>query len=353
MQFEIDDQQHMLRETLTRFLDERYTIEHRNQVAYTAPYHDRRLWQELCDLGMLHALVPEQQGGLGGQGTDIINVFEILGRHVCPEPFLASLLAMTALEETSDVREQIMSGERIACLALPEAGHSADAKADAKDQWRVTGHWPVVYGAQSAELVLVPATHEGTMGLFAVSSDQAQIVPFGLVDGGGAAQILADDTSAECLVSKADTHLAKAENAGLLALCAEALGVMSVMADMTHEYLKTRKQFGRPIGNFQVLQHRLVDLTIEVEQVRSIVILAADSFGTELAMHHASMAKNLVGRAGKLIAEEAIQMHGGMGMTWDMALSHYAKRLIMIDHQLGDTDVHLARVMSRQDFAAS
>ncbi len=132
---------------------------------------------------------------------------------------------------------------------------------------------------------------------------------------------------------------------GALAVSAEAIGIMDVSRDLTLDYLKTRTQFGRTIGSFQVLQHRMVDLTLEIEQARSAVMLAASLLdGERIARERAiSAAKNLIGRVGRLVAEETIQLHGGIAMTWDYALPHYAKRLVMIDHQFGDTDHHLVR----------
>ena len=135
-------------------------------------------------------------------------------------------------------------------------------------------------------------------------------------------------------------------NAGIVALCAEAVGLMTVSYEMTVDYLRQRKQFGRPIGSFQALQHRAVDMLTEIEQARSITIKAAAELDGPQASRYASMAKNLIGRASRLIAEEAIQLHGGIAMTWEYPVSHYAKRLIMLDHQLGDTDYHLSKVIN-------
>lgn len=145
-----------------------------------------------------------------------------------------------------------------------------------------------------------------------------------------------EDTPATLVLAGANGAIETAINAGRLALCAEAVGVMDVVYEILLDYLRTRKQFGVPIGKFQVLQHRTVDLLTEVEQARSITISA--SLDEADAGRKCAMAKNLIGRAARLVAEDAIQMHGGIAMTWEYSVSHYAKRLIMIDHQLGDTD---------------
>ena len=164
--------------------------------------------------------------------------------------------------------------------------------------------------------------------------------------GGGAAEVLLDGTPAELVLADAEAAIQDAVNAGIVALCSEAVGAMEVLHAMTVDYLKQRKQFGRAIGSFQALQHRAVDMLTEIEQSRSIVIKAASELNGEDATKFCAMAKNLIGRAGRLVAEEAIQMHGGIAMTWEYPGSHYAKRIIMIDAQLGDTDYQLAKVAS-------
>ena len=145
------------------------------------------------------------------------------------------------------------------------------------------------------------------------------------------------DQALECIV--------KTNSAGALALSAEAIGIMQVCFELTLDYLKTRKQFGKSIGAFQSIQHRMVDMMLEIEQARSAVMLASSTFETNSSTRdkNVSAAKNLVGRVGKLIAEESIQLHGGIAMTWEYSVAHYAKRLIMIDHLMGDADYHRDR----------
>ncbi|MEO0681958.1 MAG: acyl-CoA dehydrogenase family protein, partial [Pseudomonadota bacterium] len=166
-------------------------------------------------------------------------------------------------------------------------------------------------------------------------------------DGGRVAEITLDGAPGELLgeAGKAFETLEKTLALATVALCAEALGAMAVAHEMTVDYAKQRKQFGRPIGAFQALQHRLVDMSIEIEQARSAVINAAGRMEGDRAERelYVSAAKNMIGRAGKHVAEEAIQIHGGIGMTWEYAVGHYAKRIIMIDHVLGDADHHLER----------
>ncbi len=212
--------------------------------------------------------------------------------------------------------------------------------------WRLTGRKSVVYDGDTARTLLVAARHEGGIGVFEVSSQDARVASYGLIDGGGAAEVFLDDTPAKLLIADAAGALQDALDWGTLALCAEAIGAMDVERERLFGYLAERRQFGRPIGQFQALQHRAVDLATEIEQARSITILAASRMDTAEQSRTVSMAKNLVGRTALLVAEELIQMHGGIAMTWEYPTSHYAKRLVMIEGQLGDSDFHLERVMA-------
>ncbi len=165
-----------------------------------------------------------------------------------------------------------------------------------------------------------------------------------MVDGGGIGDLVMDGLPAELVSGDAAAMIEETLDLARIALCAEANGAMDRLIAMTTDYLKQRQQFGRPLATFQALQHRLVDMVMELEQSKSITIRAAASFGSVDQARHVAMAKNLIGRAGTKIAEEAIQLHGGIGMTWEYAGSHYAKRLVMIDHQLGDRYDHAGRL---------
>jgi len=199
----------------------------------------------------------------------------------------------------------------------------------------------------------VAAGKGGKIALYEVAAADAEVLSYAMIDGGGAGEVVLDKTKATLIADDAAEAIEAALDAGRLALCAEAVGAMDVLKEMTKDYLMQRQQFGRPIATFQALQHRLVDMAIEIEQARSIVIHAAGHFETDQRALAVAKAKNLIGRAGKLVAEEAIQMHGGIGMTWEYAGSHYGKRLIMIDHQLGDTEDQLRKVMELTDFSSA
>lgn len=361
MQFEATEDRRMLADTLNRFLNAEYGMDVRNTAAYTAPFHAPEKWAQLCELGTLYALTTEEQGGFGGTGFDVTTVFEPLGRVVCPEPVLPALMAIRLLTAAGHDLEPVLSGTTTYAVAIGEMevpygldGLSTTARPDG-DGFRLNGRKSVVYGGHIADRVLVAAHREGTTddapGVFAVSAKDITVSGYGLIDGGGAAELFMEDAPAELLLADGTAGLQDALDAGALALCAEAIGAMDVLFDMTLDYLKTRKQFGTPIGAFQALQHRMVDLKTEIEQARSITILAASRMGAPDQSRAVSMAKNLIGRTAQLVAEESIQLHGGIAMTWEYPGSHYAKRLVMIDHQFGDADYHLERVMAAHQVA--
>ena len=350
MDFDLSEDRQMLSDSLNRFLADKYPVDHRVKVAYAEPFHDPALWGELAELGALFALAPEDKGGFGGKGFDISVVFEALGRVICPEPVLGALLASRILSHTDADQESLLSGAEKYAVGLGEIEAPYDLeyiKTEAKkdgDAYTLTGRKSAVYGGQAADVLLIAAKLDGKLAVFKVAPGDADVTGYAMIDGGGAAEVLMDGTRAELVLADAEAALADAVNAGIVALCSEAVGAMEVLHDMTVDYLKQRKQFGRTIGTFQALQHRAVDMLTEIEQSRSIVIKAASELDGPDAARFCAMAKNLIGRAGRLVAEEAIQMHGGIAMTWEYPGSHYAKRIIMIDAQLGDTDHQLAKV---------
>ena len=348
MNFEMTDDRRMLSDSLTRFLSKQYGIEHRNKVAYAAPFHDPAKWDEMVELGILYALVREDQGGMGGGGFDIACVFEALGQHLCPEPVLANLMALRLLAAAGADLEPVLTGQTRYGVAIGETDAPydlQDIRCEAKEG-RLTGRKSVVYGGYDAERFLVAAKHNGELALFDLAARDAEIAGYGMIDGGNAAEVICDNSPATLLLDRAETAFEAALDAGRLALCAEAIGAMDTAFAACVDYLKTRKQFGKPIASFQALQHRMIDLQIEIEQARSITIRAADALDTPAAPRAIAMAKNLIGRAARLVAEETIQLQGGIGVTWEYPGAHYAKRLVMIDHQLGDTDYHLERVIA-------
>ena len=372
MNFEHTEDRRMLADTLNRFVAEQAGIETRNRIAYGEQGRSPALWRQFAELGAIGALFPEADGGFGGAGFDIAVVFECLGRGLVAEPFLGALMVGRALGAAgSDAQKAriagLVEGSTVAALAHDEPGNHYEMSRVATRAertgpgWVLSGAKAVVLFGDQAELLLVSARTAGALddeagiSLFLVPGDAAGLTRrgYGRIDGGHAAELVFENVQVgpDALLGAEGQGLATLELAighGVLALCAEALGAMDVAKQHTLEYLQTRKQFGKPIGSFQALQHRMADLLLEVEQARSAVINAAAAIDADLLTRERALsaAKYSIGRIATLVAEESIQLHGGIGMTWELPLSHYAKRLVMIDHQLGDEDHHLARYMA-------
>lgn len=372
MNFQHTEDRRMLADTLNRFVAEQYGFDVRDPIARSAEGFSADLWRRFADLGVIGALFPEAQGGFGGQGFDVAVVFEALGRGLVVEPFLDTLIVGRALAQSGNDAQQariaaLIDGSQIAALAHDEPGSHYEAsrvttRAERHgDGWLLNGAKGVVQHAEHANWLLVSARTSGAefdeagISLFLVPRETAGVSVRGYrkIDGGRAAEVALDHVKlgANALVGAEGGGFATLEHAtgyGLLALAAEALGAMDVTRDYTLDYLRTRKQFGVPIGSFQALQHRMADLLLEIEQARSAVINAAAAVDAPRGERERALsaAKYTVGRIGARVAEESIQLHGGIGMTWELPLSHYAKRLVMIDHQLGDEDHHLARYIA-------
>ncbi|MEG3063175.1 MAG: acyl-CoA dehydrogenase family protein [Comamonas sp.] len=372
MNFEHTEDRRMLADTLNRFVSEQYGFETRNAIAYGDVGMAPALWSQFAELGAIGALFTEADGGFGGAGFDIAVVFEALGRGLVVEPFLGALMVGRALAAVGTPAQKalianLVDGSTVAALAHDEPASHYELNRVATRAERSAGGWTlsgakaVVLQGDHANLLLVSARTAGEVdsedgiSLFLVPADAAGVGRRGMgrMDGGRVAEITLDkvQVGADALLGQEGQGLATLEiavGAGVLALCAEAVGAMEVAKRDTLEYLQTRKQFGVAIGSFQALQHRMADLLLEIEQSRSAVINAAAALdGDRLTRERAlSAAKVTIGRIGALVAEESIQMHGGIGMTWELPLSHYAKRLVMIDHELGDEDHHLARFMA-------
>ena len=359
MDFQHTEDRQMLADTLRRFLADRAPIEARNKAAYGDTGYGPDVWSGLAELGVIGALFPEEVGGFGGAGHDIAVVFEEIGRALAVEPFLGALTVGHALAAAGkpDAIEGIIAGTSIVALAhvepqeIDDGAPLATQATKGGDGWTIDGAKAVVAQAEAADLLLVSAQTDAGAALFLVPRDADGVAIHGYanVDGGRSGEVRLTNVRvpADALVADDGTAaLAAAEAAALLALSAEALGAMEVVKVATIDYLRTRKQFGVPIGKFQALQHRIATVLLEIEQARSSVINAADAFGRPDAPRALSAAKYTAGATGQLVAEEAIQLHGGIGMTWELPLSHYAKRLTMIDQQYGDQDQHLQRYIA-------
>ena len=377
MNFDLTEERQMLQDSLRRFLrdnQEALRASTRLGNAENSLGFDAGIWTKLAELGVIGALFSEEEGGFAGAGFDLTTVFEELGRAGAVEPLLdtailgGGLIAALGNETQKELVEQIIGGEVHLALAHGEPNSRYDlaqvettAKAEG-DDIILTGRKAVVVNAEAADYLIVSARESGAAGdedgisLFLVPRDSAGLTlrGYALLAGGRAAEVDLDGLrlSADARLGAsgaAYAALKRASNRAEVALAAETLGAMEAATEMTREYLLTRQQFGRPIGSFQALQHRMATLLIELEQARSAVINAAGHLETsaEEQALQISAARNLVGRAGRLVAEESIQLHGGIAMTEEYELAHIAKRIVMADHRFGDTDTQLERFIDQ------
>ncbi|MEO8040448.1 MAG: acyl-CoA dehydrogenase family protein, partial [Betaproteobacteria bacterium] len=323
-------------------------------------------------LGLLGVPIPEDFDGFGGGGIETMIVMEAFGRHLVVEPYLATVVMAAGGIATAGSDEQkryllpaIMDGSmRLACAFTESGGrydlHHVETTARMQGgQWVLDGSKSVVMHGASADLLIVSARTAGAtddemgISLFFVNPGEEGVSgrEYPTYDGNRAAEIGFTNVavSGDSLIGPLDLGLPLIElitDRAIAGLCAEAVGCMGALHDATLEYLKTRQQFGVPIGRFQALQHRMVEMLINCEQARSMALLAAvrvDSADAAERRKAVSAAKELIGRAGRYVAQQAIQLHGGMGMTDELNVSHYVKRLTAIDTQFGDADHHIDR----------
>ncbi|NWN91849.1 pimeloyl-CoA dehydrogenase small subunit [Marinobacter adhaerens] len=372
MDFRLNEEQQMLQDTVARLVRGEYSFEKRLEFSETEAGFSVDFWKQLGELGLTAVPFSEELGGFDGGGVEVQSVMTELGRGLCLEPYLQSVIFAGGLinQAGNDTQKDtwlagIASGELQAAVALQEPQSFYDLKdvetrAEKNDSGYVlNGRKAVVIGGHCADLILVSArTSEAADGisLFVLTPDTAGLERrvYPTIDGSKGCDITLTDVqvSAEALVGQQDGAAEVIEyQAGraIAALCAEAVGAMEAANELTLDYLKQRKQFGVPIGRFQVLQHRMVDMMSELEQARSMSILAAsvaDEEQSDERRRILAAAKNVIGRSGQFISEQGIQSHGGIGMTWEYNFAHYAKRLIMINHQLGDDDFHLEHYAS-------
>lgn len=360
MDFTLSDDRQALVDVLSRFIRERYNLTLRRTASQDAPGHDQGTWQQLAEIGVIGALFDPDVGGFAGNPYDLIAIFETLGHGLVAEPVMPVLMAGTILEKARpDLLEDVISGEKIVVPALFEAAgrydHTIVQTRAVKNSsgFTIDGAKAVVLHAEAANALIVSATEDsGEIGLFLVPTDAEGVFLRGYPgnDGTRAAEVSLSSVALDKDARLGDIGLTQAAlTKGNLALCAEALGIAEWLKNATLEYLKTRVQFGKPIGSNQALQHRMVEMVVRIEQMRSAVINAAAALdGTdELAQERAvSAAKYTIGTNGIDVAEESIQMHGGIGMTMELDMTHFARRAVLIDHQLGDSDHHLSRYIA-------
>jgi alkylation response protein AidB-like acyl-CoA dehydrogenase len=365
MNFDFTEDQRALQDTVQRFVARDYNFEKRRAILESPPGWSREVWQALAGLGVLALAIDEDHGGLGYGPQETGLVMAAFGAGLLLEPYLAGAVIAPALirrAASADFQAQwlpaIAGGESIVVLA------HADARGEAVTEsgGTLSGRKAVVAHGGCADLLLVSArTAQGDTGLFAVTpgSEGVALRDYPTLDGQRAADIVFDKAPATrvgagslCVAGNPLRGQVTAEaidaalDIGLAALCAEAVGILDATIAATTDYLKTRQQFGQPIGRFQALQHRMADMLLHLEQARSMSYLAAmhctdpDSAARRRTL---SAAKVTVGQACRFVAQNAVQLHGGMGMTDELILSHWFKRLTAIEMSFGDTDFHLQR----------
>jgi alkylation response protein AidB-like acyl-CoA dehydrogenase len=358
MDFSFTEEQQLLEDTVRRFAAKDYAFEKRRAIRDSAEGWSREAWQALADLGLLALNVPEEHGGLGGGPVDTMLVMNALGPGLLLEPYLASAVMATALlrecPRQVGLLGQMAAGERIVVLAHDEPDARGNpgfvatrCRADGTD-FLLDGRKCVVAHAAAADALIVSARLEDNLALFLVPRDAPGLAldAYPTLDGTRAAEVHLAGVRLPATARLAAGHAAleRAQDIGLAALCAEAVGIMKATLDATVDYLRTRRQFGQPIGRFQALQHRAADMLLHYEQAKSMSYLAAmrcTSKDAALRRRALSAAKVTIGRAARFIGQQAVQLHGGMGMSDELVVSHWFKRLTAIELTFGDTDTHL------------
>jgi alkylation response protein AidB-like acyl-CoA dehydrogenase len=368
MNFTYDEEQQALREAVRGLVGRSYAdYENRRRTVADEPGFDEKLWARLAEMGVLGLPFAEEYGGMGAGPVEVGIVAQELGRVLAPEPFLTSVLLAGGLvaaagtdEQRAEVLESVASGDVVLAFAHAEPGARWTASAaavtasDADGGWALSGvKEPVPVGARADRLVVRAALPSGGTGLFLVDDDAARLSRTGYRthDGGRAARIVFESTPVVLLGQPEDQTavIATALDAARIAACNEAVGAMEVALATTSAYLKSRKQFGVTLNNFQALTFRAADLYVSLELARSITLWASMVLGSgspQEVAEAASRAALQVSRAGRHIGQEAIQLHGGIGMTAEYSIGSYASRLTALDHLLGDGQFHLARLAS-------
>ena len=376
MNFDLTEEQQMLNDSLRRFVSNDYGFDKRGEIIKSGKGTDPATWAALAEMGLLGFTFPEDYDGLGGNAVDTMVVMENFGRGLVVEPYLATVVLAGGLirdlgndARKSDALPAIATGERLMAFAHSEPGarynleHVNTTARQDGDHFLISGHkTAVLHGGQAGQLI-VSARTSGTAGdqqglsLFIVDADSkgVKVNDYAAHDGHRIADISLSSVtvSAGNLLGEIDQAfpaIEKAIDLGIAAICAEAVGAMEAMNAATLEYIKSRKQFGVPIGKFQVLQHRMADMFIQTEQARTMAILAANSADSDdrpSRREAISMAKTLVGQGARYVAQQGVQLHGGMGVTEEMFAAHLFKRLTLINLLFGDADHHLGEVSDR------
>jgi alkylation response protein AidB-like acyl-CoA dehydrogenase len=368
MDIQFTEEQELLRSSVQRLLRDQYSFDARRKIVASEEGWSRKQWRAFAELGLLGAPFSEDAGGLGGGPLSTMIIMHEFGRHLVIEPFVETVVLAGGLIEQLGSGEQkqgfipdIIAGEKTWALACTEKGSRFDiatvattARRDGKD-YVLSGEKTAVIAAPWADYLIVSARTSGDrhdlggVSLFVVDRHAANLdlQSFGTIDGRRAAEISLRDVRAELLGSEGEgvTALEACRDRVIGALCAEAVGAMAELNAATLEYAKTRRQFGTTIGTFQVLQHRMVDTFIAHQEALSLMqhlSLSLEAGEADIS-RLASGAKSKIGYAGRFVADQAVQLHGGMGMTDELNIGHYFKRISSINIQFGDPAFHVLR----------
>ena len=373
MDFDLNDEQRLLKDSVERLLQDHYDFETRKTYLAAPEGFSRDMWGRYAELGLLGLPFEERFGGFGGGPVETMIVAEAFGRALAVEPFLATIVLGGGLlrhggsdEQRATLLPQIADGSLLLAFAHSERQsryHLSDVGTTARRDgsgFVLDGAKTLVLHGDAAGKLLVSARLSGDrreadgVGLFLVDGNAQGVSRRGYqtIDGQRAAEVNFENVrgGAEAAVGepgRAFGLIRRVVDEAIAALCAEAVGAMAAMHELTVDYLKTRRQFGVPIGSFQVLQHRAVDMLIATEQARSMAMLATMMVAekNEAERHKTiAAAKVQVGRSGRLVGQQAVQLHGGIGMTMEYKVGHYFKRVTAIDTMFGDADHHLAEV---------
>lgn len=372
MSFAFNDDQKLLAESADRFILDDYAFETRRKVMAMDGGFDPRNWTQFAELGWLALPIPEDHGGLGGSSVDVAVLLECMGRGLVVEPYQSTVVlgagAVAAAgneAQKSEILGAVAEGKKLLAFAHVEPrsrfnlNHVEATAAKDGAGYVLNGEKAVVHNAETADTLIVSArtasgkTDSDGVTLFLVDrrADGVELRSYPTIDGLRASEVTLDGVKlgAEAVLGEVDRAMpvveAVTDRASVL-LCAEAAGAMDAAVRLTVDYIKTREQFGVPIGSFQVLQHRSVEMLGAKEYSRALTYRAAGVIDGANPVDRAkavSAAKVEMGRAGKKIGQDGVQLHGGMGMTDDMAVGHYFKRLTMIDMLFGNTDHHMRR----------
>ena len=371
MDFEFTEDQTMLRDTVQRFVAREYSFEHRQKILATPFGFSPDIWRQFAEQGVLGTGLPEEHGGFGGP-TEIMVVMEELGKGLVLEPFMSTVVIGGGLirdrgtaEQQADLLPRIIAGECKMALAHHEPGaryvlnHVNTTVSRNGNGYLLSGSKTVVLDGAVADVLILSAREgsQGELSLFVVSSSAPELkwTRYRTQDGRSAADVSFARLPVQHgqRLGEPGAGLGAVEQAvdqGLAALCAEAVGAMEAVNEATLQYLRTRKQFGQPIGRFQVLQHRMADMFLMATQAKSMSYLATGRCReTSVAerRHALSAAKAFVGQAARFVGQQSVQLHGGMGMSAELSISHYFKRLTLINATFGDIDHHVG-VLSDQ-----